>query len=112
MTDILTDVHILEGARIGKKVLGDSLYTYDHYQKLWDKHQVSETLYDSSFEFYCRNAERMDRMYEEILTRLSRKSSELAAQGIEEEEEEEPLRDEDENNNEPVSNAPVDTVSK
>lgn len=88
MTDILTDVHVLEGARIGKKMIGDSLYTIDHYNKLWEKHQVTEALYDSSFRFYCQHAERMDRMYEEVLTRLSKMSSNVSAQGGEDDEEE------------------------
>lgn len=89
MTDVLTDVHILEGARIGKKMIGDSLFTIQHYENLWEKHGIDEALYDSSFQFYCQHAERMDRMYDEVLTRLSKLSSEVAAKGGEESEEEE-----------------------
>lgn len=76
MIAVLTDVHIIEGARIGKTVLGDSLWTIDHYTKLWDKHHISETLYDSSFRFYTRNPEKMDQLYEQVLTNLSTMSSE------------------------------------
>jgi len=75
MINILTDVHIIEGARIGKKVLGDSLYALDHYMKLWDKHHIRESQYDSSFRFYSRNAEKMDVLYEQVLTNLSTMSS-------------------------------------
>jgi len=75
MIVILTDVHLIEGARIGKKVLGDSLYAIDHYTKLWDKHNIRESQYDSSFRFYSRNAEKMDLLYEEVITNLSTMSS-------------------------------------
>ncbi|MGK0406437.1 MAG: hypothetical protein ACJAZH_000249 [Roseivirga sp.] len=77
MMAVLTDVHIIEGARIGKTVLGDSLWTIDHYDKLWEKYHISETLYDSSFRFYSRNPEKMDQLYEQVLTNLSTMSSEL-----------------------------------
>jgi hypothetical protein len=94
MTNILTDVHIIEGARIGKMVLGDSLYALDHYKALWKKHHISEAIYDSSFQYYSRNAELMDEMYEEVLTRLTTMTSELqgtiikAKEGEEDDEEE------------------------
>jgi len=89
MVKILTDVHIIEGARIGTKVLGDSLSAKDHYEVLWNKYQISPEVYDSSFRFYSRNAERMDLMYEEVLTNLTKLSSEVQANGADEEIEEE-----------------------
>lgn len=93
MTDVLTDVHIIEGARIGTSVLGDSLPAIKHYEVLWSKYGITEELYDSSYRFYSRNAERMDLMYEEVLERLTKMSTELeanpATQSREEEEEEE-----------------------
>lgn len=79
MVDVLTDVHIIEGARIGTKVLGDSLPVQAHYKFLWQKHKISPELYDSSFRFYSRNAERMDKMYEEVLTRLTKVSTRVDA---------------------------------
>ncbi len=93
MTDILLDVHIIEGARIGKKVLGDSLYALDHYNKLWEKHQISKEHYDSSFDFYCQNAERMDRIYEDVILKLSEISSEQAATSPRHQDEEEEEED-------------------
>lgn len=75
MVDVLTDVHIVEGARIGKKVLGDSSSAKAYYDLVWHKYGITEELYDSSFRFYSRNAERMDLMYEEVLTRLTKMSS-------------------------------------
>jgi len=87
MIVILTDVHIIEGARIGKKVLGDSLYTIDHYTNLWDKHNIRESQYDSSFRFYSRNAEKMDLLYEEVITNLSTMSSKAESESLSEKEE-------------------------
>jgi hypothetical protein len=89
MVDVLTDVHIIEGARIGQSVLGDSLPAKFHYQKVWEKYNINAALYDSSFRYYSRNAERMDLMYEEVLTRLTKMSSELEANPNKKEEEEE-----------------------
>lgn len=77
MTDLLTDMHIIEGARIGTRVLGDTLSVNAHYEKLWEKYGVTAAIYDSSFRFYSRNAERMDLMYEEVLTRLTKMSTRI-----------------------------------
>lgn len=79
MVDVLTDVHIVEGARIGIKVIGDSLPVRLHYEKIWQKHDINQELYDSSFRFYSRNAERMDKMYEQVLTRLTKISTQVEA---------------------------------
>lgn len=87
MIVILTDVHIIEGSRIGKRVLGDSLYAIDHYTNLWDKHNIRESQYDSSFRFYSRNAEKMDRLYEEVITNLSTMSSKAESENPSEKEE-------------------------
>ncbi len=87
MIVILTDVHLIEGARIGKKVLGDTLYAIDHYTKLWAKHNIRESQYDSSFRFYSRNAEKMDVLYEEVITKLSTMSSETEGEVLNEKEE-------------------------
>ncbi len=87
MVNVLLDVHILEGARIGTKVLGDSLPVKSHYDHLWNKHGITRELYDSSFRFYSRNSERMDKMYEEVLVRLTKMSSNVAPPPETEEEE-------------------------
>jgi len=78
MTDIMTDVHVLEGARIGKRMIGDTNWAYDHYLRLWEKYGINETIYDSNFRYYSRNAERMDRIYEQVMTRLSQMSARTA----------------------------------
>jgi len=89
MTEILVDVHIIEGARIGKKVLGDSLYAIDHYNFLWEKYGITEAQYDSSFDFYNKNAEKMDRMYEKVILELSKISSKQGAKASDLDEEKE-----------------------
>lgn len=85
MTDIMTDVHILEGARIGKRMIGDTNWAHDHYQRLWEKYNINEAIYDSNFRLYSKNAERMDRIYEEVMARLTEMTVRQANPGATEE---------------------------
>lgn len=75
MVEILTDAHIIEGARIGSQMMGDSLSIDVYYDKLWDKYQISRSIYDSSFSYYARNPQVMEQLYQRVLANLSSEAS-------------------------------------
>lgn len=75
MVEILTDAHIIEGARIGSQMMGDSLSIDVYYDKLWDKYQISRSIYDSNFSYYARNPQVMEQLYQRVLANLSSEAS-------------------------------------
>jgi len=76
MVMVLTDLHLVEGARSGQRVLGDSLRAPDrYYQALWKKYDISKARYDSNFYYYSRQAPQMNELYAEVLKRLSKLES-------------------------------------
>lgn len=84
MTAILTDVHLIEGARIGSRVMGDSLSVGDYYQKLYAKHGITRARFDSSFDFYSQNPEHMAPIYEKVVENLNRADVRPAREKLEE----------------------------
>lgn len=80
MVELMVDIHLLEGARIGKETIGDSLPIHAHYENVWEKHGIRKARYDSNFLFYSRNALLMDEVYEQVLERLSRLESAVKAE--------------------------------
>lgn len=72
MVIVMTDIHILEGARVGEKSIGDERPISAHYNKLWEKHQLTAARYDSNFAFYTKRPKLMDAIYEEVLENLSK----------------------------------------
>lgn len=79
MVDLMYDIHLLEGARIGNETIGDSLPIRAHYENVWSKHGITKARYDSNFLYYSRNAERMNTVYEQVLEKLSRLESTVEA---------------------------------
>lgn len=72
MALLLTDVHLVEGAKIGDQAIGDTLPIAVHYQKIWDKYGINQSRYDSNFLYYSRNAHLMDEIYAKVLENLSK----------------------------------------
>lgn len=74
MSAILMDIHLIEGARLGEKMLGDSLSALGHYEQVWQKYGIDEERYHTSFDYYSRHPEIMDLIYQEAIEQLNRQS--------------------------------------
>ena len=48
MTEMLVDLHIVEGSRIGRKVMGDTVLIDNYYEKIWEKYNLTRADFDSS----------------------------------------------------------------
>lgn len=82
MVMILTDVHLLEGARSGTRVLGDSLHRpSDYYKKVYEKYEIDAARYDSVFSWYSAHAPLMNELYARVLERLNRLEAQQQARG-------------------------------
>ena len=72
MISALVDMHLIEGAKIGQKVMGDTLKINTYYAKLYSKYGVSEKEFEKSFRFYSEHPGEMNKMYQEVIERLNK----------------------------------------
>lgn len=73
MIDALVDVHILESAaqlNLLEGIRSDSLTLQDYYQALFDAKSYSLGVFDSSFVFYAKDPEIMERLMDSVLTNI------------------------------------------
>lgn len=78
MVAVLTDIHLIEGARTGLVIMGDSVGgVNEHYKAFFEKHNVTQSQYDSSFVYYSKNPIIFDKIYERVIENLSVIESEI-----------------------------------
>lgn len=83
MVPVLVDVHIIEGARNGSLILGDTNNIEDYYAKVYEKHGISEEEFKRSFKFYNSEPTLFIPIYEKVLDSLKINGAELARKGVE-----------------------------
>ena len=83
MMPILVDIHVIEGARNGSIMLGDTNGIEDYYAKVYEKHGITEEQFKSSFAFYSDNPTVFIPIYEEVLDSLKANGALLAKKGVE-----------------------------
>lgn len=71
MVVMLSELHLIEGARSGKQIMGDSLSIDEYYDALYLRHGVEAERFKTSFAWYSRHPERLEALYEEVIVRLS-----------------------------------------
>lgn len=72
MIAMITDMHLIEGGKLGRKIMGDSLLLVDdYYFKLYEKYNVSKERYKKSYSFYAENPKLMAKIYEKVLENLN-----------------------------------------
>jgi hypothetical protein len=77
MVGILLDIHLVEGARSGTLMLGDTNRLADYYAKIYEKHNVTDSAFKTSFDWYTKHPEKLKVVYEEVLVNLSKLEEEL-----------------------------------
>ncbi len=77
LVPILVDIHLVEGARSGKLVLGDTNSLPDYYAKIYQKHNITQAKFKESFTWYSRHPEILKVVFEEVLVELSKKEASL-----------------------------------
>lgn len=81
MVPIVVDMHLVEGARSGKLVLGDTNKLPDYYAKVYEKHDVTEQQFKESFKWYTKHPEELKKIYEAAIEKLSILEAEIKANG-------------------------------
>lgn len=78
MVEVMTDIHLIEGARTGLVIMGDTVGgVNEHYKAFFEKHHVSQNQFDSSFVYYSKKPEVFDKIYERVIENLSVIESEI-----------------------------------
>ena len=72
MASALLDMHLIEGAKVGQKIMGDTLKATHYYEKMYHKYGISKEQFDRSFQFYSEHPEVMNNMYKEVIERLNK----------------------------------------
>ena len=101
MVSALVDMHLIEGAKVGQKVMGDTVKLNTYYAKLYQKYGVTKKQYEKSFNFYSEHPETMNKMYQEVIERLNK---------IQQEPPRTPLVEKTDVTEDTISDTPPDTV--
>lgn len=72
ITPVIVDLHLVEGARIGRKVLGDTTLIDHFYDKIWQKHGLTRARFDSNFRYYSQYPKVMDGIYDDVIEELNK----------------------------------------
>lgn len=83
MVPIMVDVHIVEGARNGTLILGDTNQLEDYYSKLYKKYNITESLFKESFSFYSDHPEHFISIYERVVDSLKINGALIARKSVE-----------------------------
>ena len=75
--ELLYQIQLLEGARTGTTVLGDSIELNKFYAVLYDKFEVNKNQVRNSFKYYHSNPKEMSQYYQWIIDSLRQKVYEL-----------------------------------
>src|SRR6056300_1500503 len=82
MIPIMVDVHVVEGARNGALILGDTNGIEDYYAKIYEKHKITEKQFKESFAFYSANPNVFIPIYEAVLDSLKVQGELLGRKGV------------------------------
>lgn len=79
MTNLLTDIHIVDGSMYNVMQFPDSLYKYGtaKYQMVFRKYQTDSLQFRKSFQYYSSNPEKLQAIYDQITINIKQKSDSL-----------------------------------
>lgn len=77
MVELMVDVHLVEGARSGVTIMGDSLSLDTYYRTVLVKHGLDSTSYRQNFDYYSSHPDKLEVIFEEVVERLSILESEF-----------------------------------
>jgi hypothetical protein len=79
MTNLLTDIHIVDGGMYNVMQMPDSLYKYgtDKYLIVFKKYHTDSVQFRKSFKYYTDNPEKLEAIYEQITKNIKLKSDSL-----------------------------------
>ena len=81
--EVLTEFQITEGIiRLGYHRFPDSTYSTDSiYAAMYQDLGISEAEFDSNYHYYLQDTEKMAKIYEQVITRISERAAEVNQKG-------------------------------
>jgi hypothetical protein len=79
MVEMLVDIHVIEGARSGTLILGDTNSIPDYYSRIYLKYGTTEQDFKTSFDWYTHHPEKLKAVYEDVIVALSKLEEEVKA---------------------------------
>lgn len=78
MTDILVEMHKLDGSLDAKGILYNQTGEKDKYYKsILDKYEITQVEFDSSVVWYTKNPKKFTKIYDEVFVRLTEMDEEI-----------------------------------
>jgi hypothetical protein len=76
MTNLLTEIHIVDGSMYNVLQIPDTLYKYgmDRYLKVFKKYHTDSVEFKKSFRYYTTRPEILETMYDQIMKNIQMKS--------------------------------------
>ena len=73
MVDFLIDLHIVEARINAVRMPNDSIKVFfsDIEDSLFQKHEITDSIYYESYQYYLENIEEMESIYEAVVDSLS-----------------------------------------
>lgn len=77
-TDLLTEMHLIEGARGGEHPTGDSIAVWKMYHAAFARRGYSQEQVERSYTYYHADPKLMVEVYQEVMNRLQKQGHELS----------------------------------
>ena len=77
-TDLLTEMHLIEGARGGEHLTGDSIAVWKMYHAAFARRGYSQEQVERSYTYYHADPKLMVEVYQEVMNRLQKQGHELS----------------------------------
>ncbi len=77
MVDVLTDLHFADG--MGAVVYRKDLDSVHTYRWVFDKNKITKAEFDSSMVYYSNRPDKLNQIYEKVLTNLQKRQAEVVA---------------------------------
>lgn len=85
MVNIITDIHIIDGLftvnKVRRKYAKDSI---EYYNAIFTNYGYTRSDFDTSINFYSKNIDEYDKIYEEVLNRLNEMETIIKKESVEE----------------------------
>lgn len=79
MIELLADIHFTDAMLIRGVNQGSikNKDTYQYYKFVMEKHNITPELFDSAYNYYCRDFKKFDKMYDKVITILKQREEQL-----------------------------------
>ena len=79
MVNIMEDVYLAEGGRVGGVKMFDEAVIGDYYDLIFEKHDIQKETFEKAFTFYSNQPAMMLEIHDRVIRRLMEREAQMAA---------------------------------